>query len=65
MNDPKIEQAPHYSIGMAKAGFSEVLRIAQSGQPVVLTNHNRPVAVISAIPSRPVLNLSDCNKKSK
>ncbi len=43
------------SIAQAKAKFSQVIRKAESGEPVIITRHGEPVVTLHAVQHRPNL----------
>ena len=43
------------SIAQAKAKFSQVIRKAESGEPVKITRHGEPVVTLHAVQHRPKL----------
>lgn len=43
------------SIARAKANFSQVIRKAESGEPVTITRHGEPVVTLHAVQHKPNL----------
>jgi len=43
------------SVADAKARFSEILKLAEAGETVVVTRHGKPVARLEAAQARPKL----------
>ena len=41
------------SIAQAKAKFSQIIRKAESGEPVTITRHDKPVVTLHAVKHRP------------